>query len=63
MMNGYLPSAYSAPPARIYSVERRDGGWSVVLNGAGTRPIRSRIAAQRIARTLQRQADQMRRGE
>ena len=43
--------------ARHYEVVARAGGWSIVLNGACTRPFRSRRAAERIARTLQKQAD------
>lgn len=42
---------------RHYEVIARAGGWSVVLNGACTRPFRSRRAAERIARSLQKQAD------
>ncbi|WP_271084569.1 hypothetical protein [Brevundimonas sp. NIBR11] len=49
--------ARSAPKAKVYAVVARAGGWSIVLNGACTRPFRSRSAANRIARTLQRQAD------
>ena len=42
---------------RHYEVVARAGGWSVVLNGACTRPFRSRRAAERIAKSLQKQAD------
>jgi hypothetical protein len=42
---------------RHYEVIARAGGWSVVLNGACTRPFRSRRAAERIAKSLQKQAD------
>lgn len=42
---------------RRYEVIARAGGWSISLNGACTRPFRSRRAAERIAKTLQRQAD------
>lgn len=43
--------------ARHYEVIARAGGWSISVNGACTRPFRSRRAAERIAKTLQRQAD------
>ncbi len=42
---------------RRYEVVARAGGWSIVLNGACTRPFRSRRAAERIAKSLQKQAD------
>lgn len=59
MMSGLAsprPVPVLAPPRR-YDVVARGGGWSIVLGGACTRPFRSRRAAERIARTLQRQAD------
>ena len=59
MMSGCVdyPVRSSGPKPRIYEVIARAGGWSISLNGACTRPFRSRRAAERIARTLQRQAD------
>jgi len=59
MMTGCVdhPVARSAPKPKVYSVIARAGGWSIRLNGACTRPFRTRSAANRIARTLQRQAD------
>lgn len=59
MMSGCVdtPSRSVAPKPRRYEVIARAGGWSINLNGACTRPFRSRRAAERIARTLQRQAD------
>ncbi|CAN5122329.1 hypothetical protein BH09PSE1_BH09PSE1_04840 [soil metagenome] len=46
-----------APAPRRYDVIARAGGWSIALNDACTRPFRSRRAAERIARALQKQAD------
>ena len=59
MMTGCVdyPVAHGAPKPKVYSVIARAGGWSIRLNGACTRPFRTRSAANRIARTLQRQAD------
>jgi hypothetical protein len=58
MMSGVLSPHPPRPvPARRYAVVARAGGWSIVLNGACTRPFRSRRAAERIARALQKQAD------
>lgn len=59
MMSGYVERSAPAvaPRARHYEVISRAGGWSISLNGACTRPFRSRRAAERIAKTLQRQAD------
>ena len=59
MMTGCVdyPVAGSAPGPKVYRVIARCGGWSVRLNGACTRPFRTRSAANRIARLLQRQAD------
>ena len=58
MMSGVISATTPHPvPARRYDVVARAGGWSIVLNGACTRPFRSRRAAERIARTLQKQAD------
>ena len=59
MMTGCVdyPVATAAPKPKVYSVIARCGGWSIRLNGACTRPFRTRSAATRIARTLQRQAD------
>lgn len=60
MMSGYVDGGAQSPvsrPARQYQVIARAGGWSVSLNGACTRPFKSRRAAERIARMLQRQAD------
>lgn len=51
------PVRSSGPKTRIYEVIARAGGWSISLNGACTQPFRSRRAAERIAKTLQRQAD------
>lgn len=59
MMSGYIEHvSHSAPSTpRRYEVVARDGGWSISLNGVCTRPFRSRRGAERIAATLQRQAD------
>lgn len=58
MMSGSISETAPHPVgARHYEVVARAGGWSIVLNGACTRPFRSRRAAERIARTLQKQAD------
>ena len=59
MMTGCVdyPVVRSMPKPKVYSVIARAGGWSILLNGACTRPFRTRSAASRIARTLQRQAD------
>lgn len=59
MMSGCVDGRVhrKAPASRVYQVVARDGGWSISLNGLCTRPFRNRKAAERIARTLQRQAD------
>ncbi len=59
MMSGYIPHPHGATvaPPRRYAVVAREGGWSVSLNGACTRPFADRGAAERIARQLQRQAE------
>ena len=58
MMSGVIFETRPHPVApRHYEVVARAGGWSIVLNGACTRPFRSRRAAERIARSLQKQAD------
>ncbi|HEX8471075.1 MAG TPA: hypothetical protein VF633_08185 [Brevundimonas sp.] len=58
MMSGSISGTAPHPVMpRHYEVVARAGGWSIVLNGACTRPFRSRRAAERIARTLQKQAD------
>jgi len=58
MMSGCVhPLRFASPKPRLYEVVARAGGWSISLNGACTRPFRSRRAAERIAKTLQRQAD------
>lgn len=58
MMNGYLPHACrSALVLPRYEVIARNGGWSVSLNGACTRPFADRGAAERVAAQLQKQAN------
>jgi hypothetical protein len=58
MMSGVISETRPrAVKPRHYEVVARAGGWSVMLNGACTRPFRSRRAAERIARSLQKQAD------
>jgi hypothetical protein len=58
MMSGVISGAAPRVTApRHYEVVARAGGWSIVLNGACTRPFRSRRAAERIATSLQKQAD------
>jgi hypothetical protein len=59
MMSGQTSdgSAFAACGPRRYAVIPRAGGWSVALRGICTRPFKSRQAAQRIARALQKQAD------
>lgn len=62
MMSGYVEVPRVPPSPRLprqYQVIARAGGWSISLNGACTRPFRSRRAAERIAKTLQRQADEL----
>lgn len=59
MMSGcvdHIGPSVPRPPRR-YEVVARGGGWSICINGACTRPFRSRWGAERIAATLQRQAD------
>lgn len=61
MMTGYCSSRHSPiSPTRRYAVVPRAEGWSVSLNGACTRPFADKSAAERIAATLQRQADALR---
>ena len=45
---------------RRYEVVARGLGWSISVNGLCTRPFRSKLAAERIAKTLQKQADALR---
>ena len=61
MMTGYCSPRHSLTSAdRRYAVVPRAEGWSVSLNGACTRPFPDKGAAERIAATLQRQADVLR---
>jgi len=61
MMTGYCSDRHSPTrAARQYSVVPRAEGWSVAVNGACTRPFPDKGAAERIAATLQRQADVLR---
>lgn len=62
MMSGYVSSS-SRPVAspRRYRVVPRDGGWSIALGDACTRPFRDRKAAVRIARRLQSQSNRLNR--
>jgi hypothetical protein len=64
MMSGCVdhPVTHRPPKPRLYEVIARGGGWSISLNGACTRPFRSRRAAERIARMLQRQANALNEG-
>jgi hypothetical protein len=59
MMAGYCSDRHS--PAvdhrRRYTVVPRAAGWSIAVNGALTFPFPDKTAAQRIAASLQRQAD------
>lgn len=59
MMAGYCSDRHSPVVAhrRRYTVVPRAEGWSIAVNGALTRPFPNRTSAQRIAATLQRQAD------
>ncbi|MNX87935.1 hypothetical protein D3C86_1198890 [compost metagenome] len=66
MMTGYPDASISearsvAAPhrCRTYGVVARDGGWCVTLDSCATRPFADHEAALRIARQLQRQADQL----
>lgn len=61
MMAGYSSSRHSPATEgrRRYTVVPRADGWSVSINGACTHPFASRQAAERIAATLQRQADRL----
>lgn len=61
MMAGYCSSRHSpaTETRRRYTVVPNAGGWSVSVNGACTRPFADRQAAERIAATLQRQADRL----
>lgn len=62
MMQGYVwaPDRPRTVTPLRYSVKSRKGGWAVMLNGCGTRPIADRAAAQALARTLQAEADGLR---
>lgn len=62
MMSGCVDgrSALEVPKPRLYQVVARGCGWAISVNGACTRPFRSKLAAERIAKTLQRQADALR---
>lgn len=61
MMAGYCSGRHS--PAvegrRRYVVVPRADGWCVSVNGAHTHPFPDRKAAERIATTLQQQADRL----
>lgn len=62
MMAGYCSGRHrpATEGRRRYTVVPRAGGWSVSVNGACTRPFMNRQAAEKIAATLQRQADRLR---
>lgn len=62
MMTGCIEGRSPArrPQPRLYVVIARAGGWSIALNGACTRPLATRSAAERIARLLQKQANALR---
>lgn len=62
MMQGCVsepPSRRSTDPLR-YRVERRGGGWSVVINACATRPMADKARAEALARSLQAEADGLR---
>ena len=62
MMHGFIsgPSRRrDAEPLR-YRVERRQGGWSVVINACATRPMADKARVEALARSLQAEADGLR---
>ncbi len=62
MMQGCVsepPRRRAAGPLR-YRVERREGGWSVVVNACATRPMADKARAETLARALQAEADGLR---
>ena len=64
MMQGQLEggTAVSVPPRR-YRVVARAAGWAVAVNGAATRPLPDRAAAERLAARLQAEADRLNRDQ
>lgn len=60
MMRSYEGSASrEAPTSGGYRVVGSAAGWRVEVNGCVTRPFTERETADRIARSLQRERDQM----
>ncbi len=62
MMQGCVsepPRRRVAGPLR-YRVERREGGWSVMINACATRPMADKDRAEALARSLQAEADGLR---
>jgi hypothetical protein len=62
MMQGCVSAPVEPHPERPlrYRVERREGGWSVVINGCATRPMADRARAEALVRSLQAEADGLR---
>lgn len=62
MMQGCVSAPAESRPERPlrYRVQRRDGGWSVVINACATRPMAERHRAEALARSLQAEADGLR---
>lgn len=64
MMQGHLEGGAADPaPPRRYRVVARAMGWAVAINGAATRPLPDRAGAERLAASLQAQADRLNRDQ
>lgn len=62
MMQGWVLAPIEPAQERPlrYRVQRRQGGWSVVVNACATRPMVERARADALARSLQAEADSLR---
>lgn len=64
MMQGHVEGGAADPaPSRRYRVVPRAAGWAVAVNGAATRPLPDRYAAERLAARLQAEADRLNRDQ
>jgi hypothetical protein len=63
MMQGHVEGGADPVPPRRYRVAPLGCGWVVTVNGAATRPMKDRGAAERLAARLQAEADRLNRDQ